>query len=305
MENFKFNKQYKYGQLKSIFGIENKSGEQTIKDISKKYVIKKVKRGVYKIVRELTDIEKIEINTYYKNKDYIEPMIYYMLLNTTENSITMDMHEIMEEVEIVNKDFHYIKYHINECSDMIGLDNKATLKLFTKESEPMLKRIIKDVLHEMEDKQLIKVNEIPILAYKILNAETNKWFTKTVEIKEDVDIQKLLETKRIILQNEFGIDKESDLNYYDIGLFRDFIAKEYNASYFYYQYNIILNKKGLAICQDTDILQLKQSFNNYIQDKIRKSKQGDLKVLTKKEKDICIKYCISTEKDFQLRYKNS
>lgn len=301
MENIKFNKQYKYKELQQLFNIYGKSGEQTIKDISKNYIIKKVKRGTYKIIRELTELEKIENNTYNKNKEYLEPMIYSMLLNTKQNSITMDMHELMESVEIVNKDFHYIKYHLPECSEIINLENKTSLKIFTRESEPMLKRIIRDILYEMQDRQLIKINEIPIIAYKIYDYDTKKWFTRTEELTTDKKIQKLLEIKRNILKNEFNIEKESELSYFNGSHFRDCIAKAYDASYFYYKYNIILNKKGLNLCQESNIMKLKKSFNDYIQQKLRNSKQGDLKILTDKEKDICIKYCIDTSIDYNLR----
>lgn len=299
----KYNKAYKYNQLQEIFNIYGKSGEQTIKDISKNYIVKKIKRGVYKIERPLSDIEKIETQTYYKHKDYLEPMVYSMLLNNKSNSITMDMHELMQEVEIVNKDFHYIKYHSKECSELLNQENDTGLNIFTRESEPMLKRIIRDVLYDMDDRQLIKVIEIPVIAYKIYDSEIKDYHIKKQDITKDKDIQKLLEIKRNILKDDFNVEMESDLGYFDRGLFRDYVAKQYGAEYFYYKYHIVLNKKGLTNCEKYDIINLKKSFNSYIQDKLKKSKQGDLKILTKEEKDIYIKYCIDTTTDYKLRYR--
>lgn len=299
----KYNKIYKYKQLQEIFNIYNKSGEQTIKEIEKNYLVKKVKRGFYKIERPLSKIEKIETQTYYKNKDYIEPMIYSMLLSSKGNSITMDMHQLMQEVEIVNKDFHYIKYHTKECSKIMLQENDSGIIIFTRESEPMLKRIIREVLYDMDDRQLIKVIEIPVIAYKIYNTEIKKYYIKNKEIVKDKDVQNLLEIKRNILKDIYNVEKESDLGYYDRGKFRDEIAKCYSAEYFYYKYHIILNKKGLTNCENYDIIGLKKSFNAYIQDKVKRSKQGNLKSLTKEEKDIYVKYCIDTKQDYMLRLK--
>lgn len=297
--NIDFNKVYKYKDLQNLFNIYNKSGEQTIKEISKFYKIKKIKRGYYKIERPLDIIEQIEQNTYLKQRQYIEPMIYELLFSNNNNSVTMDMHELMEETEIVNKDFNYIKWHIKECSELINQD-EVGLELFTKESEPMLKRIIRDVLYDMDDRQLIKVTEIPVIAYKIYDYETKTWFTKRQDIIKVQDVQKLLEIKRKIL-NDIGVEKESKLGYHERSNFRDLVAKEYEAEYFYYKYNIVLNKKGLKENLNHNILQLKKSFNLHIQDKLKKSKQGNLKKLTEEEKNIYIKYCIDTSQDFNLR----
>lgn len=296
-----YNKPYKYKELQELFNLDSSvSGKQALKIIGNEYKIAKIKYGTYVIERELTLQEKLENKTYNKHRQYIEPMIYAMLSNVKDNTVTMDMHELMVNVELVNKDFNYIKWHTKECADIMQQD-KTGLELFTKESEPMLKRIIRDVLYEMQDRQLIKVNEIPVLAYKIYDVETKSWYTQIKDILKVDEIQELLEIKRTILK-DMGIVKESDLGYYERSKFRDLIAKQYNASYFYYKYNIILNKVGLQDI-DINISELKRSFNDYIQNKLRKSKYGDLKYLTTEEKDIYIKYCIDTKQDYCLRYK--
>lgn len=296
------NKIYSYSQLQNIFNLNNKSGTQTIREISKYYVITKVRRGYYKINRELTETEKIEMQSYNKYRDYIEPIIYTMLSSVKDNSVTMDMHELMEETEIVNKDFNYIKWHLKECAEIIQQD-EVGLEIFTKESEPLLKRIIRDILYEMNDRDLISVTEIPVIVYRIYGDDNKIWYTVPKEIIEEKDVQQLLEIKRDILLS-LGLDKESELGYNNRGKFRDLIAEKYNGYYFYYKYNIILNKKGLTQCQTNDIIKLKKSFNQHIQNKLKKSKQGKLKQLTQKEKNVYIKYCIDTTQDYQLRNKN-
>ena len=304
--DLEYNKIYTFSDLREIFHLPQVQGSKStsqLSEISKKYLLTKKGRNQYIIERELTELEKIDNIKYFKNREYIEPMIYTMLSTSKENSITMDMHELMEETEIVNKDFNYIKYHIKECSSYME-QTEYGLSIFTSESEPMLKRIIRDILYDMEDRQLIKVNEIPVVAFKIYDYDNKCWFTRRKEITSDKDIQELLEIKRKVL-NELGLQKESEINYANRSHFRDLIAKEYEAEYFYYKYNIVLNKKDLTLNQNCDIIDLKKSFNKYIQEKVGKSKQGGLKTLTQEEKDIYITYCIDTSQDFKLRERKN
>ena len=189
---------------------------------------------------------------------------------------------------------------IKECAEIIKQD-EVGLEIFTKESEPMLKRIIRDVLYDMQDRQLIKVTEIPVVAYRTYDVDRKLFYTTRHEVTEEKEVAELLEIKRNILA-KFNVRKETELNYHERSYFRDLIAKEYGAHYFYYKYNIILNKIGLTETQDCDIIELKKSFNNHIQEKINNSKQGGLKNLTKEEKNIYIKYCIDITKDYKLRY---
>lgn len=298
-----YGKEYSLNELREIFDLPIVSGgalTQQIKNISKYYDIKKVKRGTYIINKKLNILEQLETQTYNKNRRYIEPMIYAMLSTTNETSITMDMHELMSETAMVNKDFNYIKWHTKECAEIIKQD-EVGLEIFTKESEPMLKRIIRDILYDMQDRQLIKVTEIPVVAYRTYDVDRKLFYTTRHEITEEKEVADLLEIKRKILA-KFNVQKETELNYHERSYFRDLIAKEYGAHYFYYKYNIILNKIGLTETQDCDIIELKKSFNNHIQEKINNSKQGGLKNLTKEEKNIYIKYCIDITKDYKLRY---
>ena len=110
--DLEYNKIYTLSDLREIFHLPQVQGSKStsqLSEISKKYLLTKKGRNQYIIERELTELEKIDNIKYFKNREYIEPMIYTMLSTSKENSITMDMHELMEETEIVNKDFNYIK----------------------------------------------------------------------------------------------------------------------------------------------------------------------------------------------------
>ena len=214
----------------------------------------------------------------------------------------MDMHELMEFLGIVNKDYHYAKYHPKECIEQIDKGTVAGLTIFSRESEPLLKRIIVDVLKDMQRKCLIKVNMIPMFAKKYINNEDGKLYTKVWEANKITEIPKLLEAKRLVLK-EFNIEYWDDLQYNQFGRAKDIIAEQLGIDYFYYEYELILNKQGLNELITENYTELKKALNKHIQSKTKMSKQGNLKFLTDNEKSVYIEHFINTEKDYRLRDK--
>lgn len=114
----------------------------------------------------------------------------------------------------------------------------------------------------------------------------------------------MLEAKREVLK-EFKIDYWEDLQYSQFGKAKDIIANKLEIDYFYYEYEIILNKEGLKEFITEDYSTLKKVLNKKIQEKTKASKQGNLKFLTDGEKDVYVEYFISTETDYKLREKKT
>lgn len=306
MNEFEYEKRYKYDQLCDIFDLEHKrgSGQQTqINQISKKYDIEKTSKNYYIIHKEYSNIEIAENNKYHKYKNYIEPMLYTILSQPKNNVIRMDMHELMEFLGIVNKDYHYAKYHAKECEQLIKGGNINSLEIFSRESEPMLKRIVIDVLKEMQEKCLVEVNMIPMFAKKYRDNDNGKIYTKIWEANKKDEIPKLLEAKRIALNN-FNIKYWNELQYFQFGEAKDIVANELQIDYFYYEYEIILNKTGLKELITENYSDLKKSLNSYIQEKTKRSRRGDLKILSSNEKDTYVNYLINIDKDYKLRLSN-
>lgn len=299
-----FDKKYKYQQLCSIFQLEVKRGSAQRTQISKlkeKYDIEK-DNGFYIIHREYSQEEQLDNIKYHKYKKLIEPMLYTILSQPNKDVIRMDMHELMEFLGIVNKDYHYAKYHPKECIEQIDKGTVAGLTIFSRESEPLLKRIIVDVLKDMQKKCLIKVNMIPMFAKKYINNEDGKLYTKVWEANKITEIPKLLEAKRSVLK-EFNIEYWDDLQYNQFGRAKDIIAEQLGIDYFYYEYELILNKQGLNELITENYTELKKALNKHIQSKTKMSKQGNLKFLTDNEKSVYIEHFINTEKDYRLRDK--
>src|SRR5574344_1531802 len=120
----------------------------------------------------------------------------------------------------------------NEAVDtkLMGMDTNG-LKTFMSETEPMYKRIIREVLFDMADQQLIQVNQIPIFA-KRYKGKNNKCYTKTYEADKDIDIPKLLEAKRMVVK-KFNLTQWSELNWYQLNDAKRIVAKELEIDYFY------------------------------------------------------------------------
>lgn len=304
--DLEFEKKYKYSQLCSVLGVRQERGSEQKTQLSvlkEKYDIEK-KGSLYVVHKKYTEQEFAENAKYGKYKKLIEPMLYTILSQPNKSVMRVDMHELMEFLGIVNKDYHYAKYHPKECIEQIDKGTVAGLTIFSRESEPLLKRIIVDILKDMQDRCLIKVNMIPMFAKKYIDAKDRKIYTKIWEADKKQDIPKLLEAKREVLK-EFKIDYWEDLQYSQFGKAKDIIANKLEIDYFYYEYEIILNKEGLKEYITEDYSALKKILNKKIQEKTKTSKQGNLKYLTAGEKDVYVEYFISTERDYKLREKKN
>ena len=143
---------------------------------------------------------------------------------------------------------------------------------------------------------------IPMFAKKYINNEDGKLYTKVWEANKITEIPKLLEAKRSVLK-EFNIEYWDDLQYNQFGRAKDIIAEQLGIDYFYYEYELILNKQGLNELITENYTELKKALNKHIQSKTKMSKQGNLKFLTDNEKSVYIEHFINTEKDYRLRDK--
>ena len=201
--DLKLGKKYKYNQLCSIFNIKPERGSRQKSQLSalrEKYDIEK-NGNVYVVHKEYSKDEIVANVKYGKYKKLIEPMLYTVLSQPNKSVMRVDMHELMEFLGIVNKDYHYAKYHPKECIEQIYKGSVAGLTIFSRESEPLLKRIITDILKDMQDRCLIKVNMIPMFAKKYIDAKDRKLYTKVWEADKKKDIPRLLEAKREVLKN--------------------------------------------------------------------------------------------------------
>lgn len=299
-----FNRYMRYRELCMMFNEEPKRGGTNVKShinkFKQNYEIDK-KDGKYCVIRELTIIEKIESQMYHKNREYIEPMLYTILSNEPTNILRFGMRELMVATKLVNEDYHYAKYNSSEVDVFLTGQDSNGVKTFTSETEPMYRRILKDVLYDMEDKKLIEIYPITVFA-KTYVSENGKRYTKTYDAKKE-DLPKLLECQREAIK-QLKVNKWSELNYFQQIEAKRIVADLMNIDYYYHNYNIVLNKNGI---KEEMVLNnyedVGKSFNKYIQDKTFTSKRKGLKLLTDEEKRLYIDALVNIDKDLNLRNK--
>lgn len=304
-----YNKKYKYKDLCKALDIEPKSGgyrQQQLRNLNKKYDI--VSHNNYYIVkREKTDIEAIESMTYHKTKAYLEPMIYTLLTNTEGNVIRKDMKQLLELTATVNQDYFYAKWHTEEVDQELTQDNDG-LKVFIDETEPKYKKIIKEVLKDMESRQLIQINEIPMYGKRI-KLEDGRIFTQIYEADNDVGIPTFLEAKRLAMTH-FGFEHWEDmrlLNYYEWHeakkIMEDYLKKTLGVAYFYYEYEIILNRKGMDEMLTSDYENMRLGFNKLIKNKTLASKSKNMESIDIEKRFTYVDALVDVNKDYNLRNK--
>ena len=303
-----YNKKYKYRQLCDAFEISYKRGSSLITQINKlKQDYNIIKEENYYIVKgKLTALEKAENNIYNKNKNYLEPMLYTLLHESPTNVVRFDMKELLQVLALVNKDYHFAKWHLEEADNMITNGDNG-LEEFINTTEPMYKQIIKNVLKDMESKRLIQIIEIPMYAKRYKN--NSNIYTVINEADNETGKPTFLEAQRLAMKH-FGYEHWEDmsnLNWYQWHeakqIIEKHLKKELDVSYFYYEYEIILNKKGLNEMITNNFDDLRKSFNKYIQEKTLSSKRQGLKYISDENKDNYIKSLIDIEEDCHIRDK--
>lgn len=304
-----YGKKYTYKKLCEALDVKPKSGgyqQRQIKELRKKYEI--VDRNNYYIVkRKYEDVDIVESSVYNKNKAYLEPILYTLLSQAKNNVLQFDMKDLLQITAVVNKDYHFAKWHIQEV-DKYLTDNNGGLKMFIEETEPMYKKIIKDVLKDMESRQLIKIEEIPMYARRFVD-DNGKIYTQTFEASDEIGKPAFLEAKRQAMKH-FNIEHWEDmqlLDYYSWHeakkIMEDYLKETLGVSYFYYEYKLILNKVGIEDMITHNYEDMRQSFNEYIMSKTLKSNAGHLKLIDSQDKLTYSEALLDINTDLHLRDK--
>lgn len=305
---------YRYRELVKELNLPQLRGsrqQKQLKDLFQIYKIEKID-GKYYYRGEYTEVEKIENQTYHKYESYITPLIYILLTYTENNFLSIDMKHLLIKIKALNEDFYVAKYN-KEKTDIILFGNDfSRTSYFCDDVEPMLKRIVKDILKKMENMKLISVSKFEMFGESFVDEKTKNVYTRNVESTKDTR-EMLLRFQQLALQDIVHKYKNKDLlnvenlNYYQTQEFKTLTTKylkEKSAySYYYYRYDITLNKKGLSEHTTNDYAELSQSFNKTIQEKVRKSKSKKLLMIDDKDKEIYIKELIDSSKEPNLKQR--
>lgn len=300
---------YKYNDL-CLFFEENQfknggSKHRQFERWRKNYNIEKVPNKNEYILYELTKVELNNEQKYFSYQQYIEPMLYKLLLKSKEENhkINYSITDLMYALYLVNSDYKYAKYNQKDFSELLTGTYDLELDDYMYETYKMIKRIILKILDSMVKKDMIHYTKILMKANKYFS--NGEYFTKIQEMSNK-EIQSLI-TLRSNLSVINGEQKEFlKLPYYKRKEINKKIAEEMNISYYFETFEIVINKEGLARTIKNNSYSYNQLgiiINNNMQIKINKSLQGDLKNIIKENKELYTDALINRNKDYKLREK--
>jgi hypothetical protein len=295
-----FGKEYKYKELCKELEIEPKRGSYQISQLNKlyeRYDIEKLPNKKYVVHKEYTNTEIIENKQYGINKSYITSAMCTLLSTAENNVIRCTIKDLLETLFIFNKNFFYAKWHPDEVDEQLMGDNAGWIETFIIEQEQKNRRIVRDILNDMADKKLIELNKILKFAkqYRLPNGEFR---TKTWDADKETEIPVFLEAQHSVIElfNVSTWQEFENLGYlprkYGKQIIDDYLFEHLGINYFYYEYEIILNRKDIDDMLLEDLRAAGISFNKIIKSKAQNSKSKNMLAIPKENKDAYIDYLI-------------
>ena len=288
-----------YKELCEELGIkrDNKHRKRQLERLQKEYDVKMLEVNKYEYLGKLDKLYAIEnLDTNYgKNKKYLEPIIYTMLSNSQGNTVRCSMPNLLYNLKMVNIEFKKARYNPNkyECLVFENTSMFNRIEVFTEQANSIMREMVKRIFDDMSDQQLIVVNKVYMYAIKEMG-EDNKLYTKTFEMTNE-EIEKFIETRRIVMGKIFNKSKWSSLTFPQKNKINNETARELGYTYTYHDYELILNRHGLEDkIIDGNLEEFRNSFNEYVQDKIMNSKRIGLKKMEDKDRRKCVDYLIKS-----------
>lgn len=306
-----FNKAYKYRDLCKTLDIEVLNGgyqRTQLSRLDQTYDIEKTSDKKYIIHKQYNDVELLENKKYGQIKAYFTPILYTLLLSAENNVIQCTNRELMEIFFLVNKDFSYAKWNTEKVDDIILNGDGGFLGIFITEMEMKNKRIIREMLNDMADKKLIQLNKILKFGKKI-RLPNGEYRTKIWSANKEIEIPIFLEAQHKAMEanNVSSWEQYEKLSYYirkeGKVIITDYVRSKINMDYYYYEYEIILNKKDIKETLIKNINDVGNSFNSLICEKVRTSTSKGLLSIPIADKDAYIDALINSTKDYKLREK--
>lgn len=228
------------------------------------------------------------------------------------SSRKLDMRELLELLRIVNKDYCVTKYGDNKryATDLLDIEdiNYDNISIFLNETEPMLKRIVRESLLNLQDKQILLVKLHTVIVKKIYNSK-GKWIDiDPYELTKEWEEVAFLECKNEVLK-DMGCTKETQI--FARGelvkkQYRDEVARRLGGDYYHNRYELIINTKHIdehTIQNEAERKKIESICNKLVKNKLMNSKQGKLKTLSEDYKQIYINTFVDSSIDNRFRYK--
>ena len=317
-----FNTKLKYSEICNIFNLENKGGSYVTNQISElKKIYNIIKEGRdYLITHRYTPEEILRLQYYDNLKKHVEVLLCTLFtLPKLETVKTFYMKDLLEILSLVNPDYYKTKFEENLQIAMDLLEIKDDgLEFFMNETQPMLRRLVNDALDDLEDKKLITIYKIPVLAKIDIDERGNKITrphelsldNKEIESQDELDyLLHCFLVAQYDTMHELGFEKESELvknGLPTINKYRGLTAKKLKHDYYYYKYRLTLNTtyiQNYAIQDIKERNKINKACNNLVKSKILSSNQGNLKQVSFDDRIKYIDAFIDIDRDYGFRNK--
>lgn len=272
----------------------SKNPKRSLNKLKEKYLIVENSHNNYTIERKLTDEEYILLS----KKNHVEEFLYKVILTqlsqSSTNTVRANTKELLEKFYLVNNKYKLFSYEEVDISEnklkiLNSTDlSESILGNFYSDTYPILSRMLKKVLRQLEDEALIKITEIPMYGVRRRIGDTGKVYTDTHEVTTDQmeEVLRITRDEMLNLPESRRSDKWSELQYFDRGKIKHEVCKQMGWAYTYNDYLIVLNRKGLVENYN------KMLVNIAVEKKLSTSKQGELKYYDKELLDKCINFLI-------------
>lgn len=313
MKKYDYNKHYKIRELCDLLGFDyNPHSKLSLNKIKYELELEQISKQKYRIIRELTAEEKLELKHFSQCKQILEPTIYYLLSKTEGNKIRDGMKGYFERFHITNKYYKYFaydnmtekKYALLESigfGDETGMTNTIFTNFVT-DTNPIFRRMVIDTFRKMVDESYIVLKEYLMFGTEKyidlgLNENGDKIEKKINSNKEATEEEEqMFTTIRRDKMEQRNFNEWSRVPYFVKRQIQNEILKEMKKKYMYYEYEIILNKEGLQRkSEEQNLGDLFYQLNIAVESKVKKSKQGELKNMSTPIKEHCIEKLIRKE----------
>lgn len=276
----------------------------SLNKIKQLYLLEETGKRDYRIVRELTEEERLTGRKLTQCKQLLEDAICVQLSLSENNTIRADMKGYLELFNIVNSKYRYFAYeNMTEHKYKIlegFVDPKCennTLCDYVDDVNPILYRLVKEAFRKLSGEMLLYVKEHLMFAKKYIvpdeRGEGNSVeFLRTVEADND-QVENYMRLFKAYALEE-GFDSVDKVNNKTKKKIKSRICRELGITYAYTEYELILNREGLKyeVENRPELARLKDSLNKNVIHKLNMSKQGRLKNYDLEEKEKCTDFLI-------------
>lgn len=293
MNDLVLNKAYKYSELCSFFGEEEKTGSTRYSQINRwrqYYDLEKV-GSKYLVLKKYDKDELKLIEKHGKFTSYISNLLVQYLAQQEANEITLTYREIFEMLWMVNDKYYPAKYgqrnieneityNVNPMDKPINSDKMVStnISMFFNISGRILKGIVNDALTSMEKRSLIVANKSFRLFRKVYDADKQTSYIESHDCTKD-EISEILDFQAQAMKL-VGIKNLSQIFYLDghkrqiyVNYLQEKIQQRFGYDTYAKSWHLILGKNALQ--QEQKALS-KNQLNTNVANRLLTSKEMKL-----------------------------